>query len=743
MLKFFFLFWVFVSCAFSQDLYNPYKVIKMELKFYDKNYKQLLIQNKTSETDIPARLIVDDSIEIDSVGVRYKGNSSYNIQGDKKSFNVSIDSYRPDQRLNGIKTLNLNNGFVDPTFMREAITNYVFRHYLPAVRTGYAYLYINGEEYGLYSNVEQVNKDFLDIWFSSKSGNLYKGDPRGEFTWKGSEPSLYKSDYEKKTNEEVDDWTDLVNLINTINNSTNLGNELKKVLDTDRMLWYFALCNAFVNLDSYIFSSHNYYIYNDPGTGIFNMIPWDVNESFGVFPPNNLPFKKEEFPPIDLKAPNKTPLMKKMLANPDYIRIYYAHYRTILQEFINLDTLNSLINKLKPVIIDYVARDPKKLYSLDNFNTNINSDVFVQGRNVPGLVSFVTKRKEYLTKLAEFAKSVPVIEKVQCITDELNPGDAAWFNVTLSTTNTATTMLHYRIDGAQFEAEDMYDDGKHSDGAPGDNIYGVSVQLPDEVLSGRIEFYATAINNEDAMAFYPARAEFEYLTKEIEKPAGLADVVINEFMAANTATIQDPQGSYADWIELYNRSNSDISLRDWYMTDDTANALKWQFPDIRIEGNSYLIIWADEDEDEGLHADFKLSKSGEFLGLFNSKAELVDSISFGEQADNISTGRYPNGTGSFVSMNMPTPGAENKLKTGIVDGAEIQTLSVFPNPAGDYLEIKVNESQTCISIINFLGNTVLEQVLPATGQQKIDISFLPSGVYFIIARNQITPFVKY
>lgn len=423
------------------------------------------------------------------------------------------------------------------------------------------------------------------------------------------------------------------------------------------MLWYFALSNAFVNLDSYIFSSHNYYIYNDPGTGVFNMIPWDVNESFGVFPPNNLPFKKEEFPPIDLKAPNKTPLMKKMLANPDYIRIYYAHYRTILQEFINPDTLNSIINKLKPVIIDYVTKDPKKLYSLDNFNTNINSDVFVQGRNVPGLMSFVTKRKEYLTKLAEFTKSVPVIEKVQCITDELNPGDAAWFNVTLSTPNTKTTMLHYRIDGAQFEAEDMYDDGKHSDGAPGDNVYGVSVQIPDEVLSGRIEFYATAINNEYAMAFYPARAEFEYISKEIEKPAGLADVVINEFMAANTATIQDPQGSYADWIELYNRSNSTISLRDWYMTDDTANALKWQFPDIRIEGNSYLIIWADEDEDEGLHADFKLSKSGEFLGLYNSKAELVDSIRFGEQAENISTGRYPNGTGIFVSMNMPTPGA--------------------------------------------------------------------------------------
>jgi hypothetical protein len=660
--------------ANSEELYSPENVIKMQLQFYNSNYKQLLEQNRISETDIPARLIVNDTLILDSVGVRYKGNSSYNIQGDKKSFNISIDGYREDQRLMGYKTLNLNNGFVDPTFMRENIVHKIYSKYIPAMKTGFVYLYINGEEYGLYSNVQQLNKDFLGEWYDYKSGNLYKGDPRGELSWKGADASLYKSDYEKKTNEEADDWTDLVALINAINNSSNLETELPKVLNTDRALWYFALSNIFVNLDSYIFSSHNYYIYNNPSSSLFDFLPWDLNESFGTFPPN-LQIKKEEYPTIDLKSPNKTPLLKNMLGKDSFKQKYYAHYRTILNEDFTLDTINAIINSIKPIIDSYVQKDPKKLYTYQNYLTNINSDVNVGGRTVAGITSFVTKRRAYLLNQPDFQKTAPNIKEVKCITDKLFSGSSAVFNVTMKSTATKEVKLYYRIGKGNFQSVQMFDDGNHNDGKGFDNTFGVSINIPQNIKSNNIDFYATAVNYDDVMKFYPEHAEFVYLTKEITQIGELQDVVINEFMASNKTTIKDEAGGYADWIELYNRSGNTISLNKWFLTDDITKKTKWQFPNVSLPAKSYLIIWADEDKEQGqLHANFKLSSTGEFIGLYKSDTSLVDNINFPAQTADTSYGRYPNGEGNFVYMSIPTPGKENTL--GIIEIAD--TLPPVP-----------------------------------------------------------------
>jgi|GEM_PF-508389 len=647
--------------AKSEELYFSDKVIKMELQFYNSNFKQLLEQYRTSETDLPARLTANDTLVLDSVGVRYKGNSSYNIQGDKKSFNISIDAFRDDQRLFGYKTLNLNNGFVDPTFMRENIVHSIYRKYIPSMKTGFVYLYINGIEYGLYSNVQQLNKDFLGDWYDYKSGNLYKGDPRGELSWKGSDPSFYKSDYEKKTNETDDIWTDLVSLINIINNSTNLEADLPKVLNTDRALWYFALSNIFVNLDSYIFSSHNYYIYNNPSSSLFDFLPWDLNESFGTFPPN-LPIKKEEYPTIDLKAPNKTPLLKNMLGKDSFKQKYYAHYRTLLNEDFTLDTINMLINSMKPVIDSYAGKDPKKLYSYQDFLNNITTDVNAGGRTVAGITSFVTKRRAYLLNQPDFQKTAPNIKNVKCNTEKLFSGSSAVFNVTMKSTNSKEVKLYYRIGKGNFQSVTMYDDGNHNDGKGFDNTFGVSINIPQNIKFNNIDYYATAVNYDDVLKFEPEHAEFVYLTKEITQISELQDVVINEFMASNNSTITDESDGYTDWIELYNRSENSVSLSNWYLTDDITKKTKWQFPDVSIPAKSYSIVWADEDNEQGpLHANFKLSSSGEFIGLYKPDTSLVDNINFPAQTTDISYGRYPNGEGNFVYMEIPTPGSENTL----------------------------------------------------------------------------------
>lgn len=149
-----------------------------------------------------------------------------------------------------------------------------------------------------------------------------------------------------------------------------------------------------------------------------------------------------------------------------------------------------------------------------------------------------------------------------------------------------------------------------------------------------------------------------------EAPMTGPPVVINELMADNDNTIADPQGDYDDWLELYNRTNSTVTLTGMYLSDKEDEPTKWAFPEnTEIPANGYLIVWLDEDVDdpEGLHADFKLSKGGEVALLVDTDAhgnQVLDSITFGEQETDVAFGRLPDGTGDFQIVRA-TPGAPN------------------------------------------------------------------------------------
>ena len=104
-----------------------------------------------------------DGEKLDSVGFREKGNysNSINNASKKKPFKLSFDEFK-DQKYNGLKKINLNNGTDDPSFVREALVFKLMRDEgLPACRTSYAKLYINDEYWGLYILIENVDKTFL------------------------------------------------------------------------------------------------------------------------------------------------------------------------------------------------------------------------------------------------------------------------------------------------------------------------------------------------------------------------------------------------------------------------------------------------------------------------------------------------------------------------------------------------------------------------------------------------------
>ncbi|MFC1636482.1 CotH kinase family protein, partial [Planctomycetota bacterium] len=143
-------------------------------------------------------------------------------------------------------------------------------------------------------------------------------------------------------------------------------------------------------------------------------------------------------------------------------------------------------------------------------------------------------------------------------------------------------------------------------------------------------------------------------------------LAINEFMASNSAFLQDPQDQYDDWIEIHNYSPIATDIGGMYLTDDMTVPTKWRIPETdpvltTIPAGGFLLIWADGDiSDAGLHANFRLSAGGEEISLFDiDGATLMDSIVFGEQVTDLSYGRFPDAGETLRFFGLPTPGAAN------------------------------------------------------------------------------------
>ncbi|UCD50006.1 MAG: CotH kinase family protein [Phycisphaerales bacterium] len=143
-------------------------------------------------------------------------------------------------------------------------------------------------------------------------------------------------------------------------------------------------------------------------------------------------------------------------------------------------------------------------------------------------------------------------------------------------------------------------------------------------------------------------------------------VVINEILASNREAVEDPQGDYDDWIELYNPGRTAVDVGGMYLTDDATLPTKWQIPTgqadaTTIEPAGYLVVWAEDDiTASGLHAGFKLDADGEELHLVAADGmTVIDSIEFGTQVVDVSYGRYPDGDPNLRHMAEPTPGAAN------------------------------------------------------------------------------------
>ncbi len=143
----------------------------------------------------------------------------------------------------------------------------------------------------------------------------------------------------------------------------------------------------------------------------------------------------------------------------------------------------------------------------------------------------------------------------------------------------------------------------------------------------------------------------------------MPDIVINEVMASNSDTITDEDGDFPDWIELFNTTDSRINLNDYGLSDNSGELFKWVIPDISINANSYLLIWASgkdrREPGSPLHTNFAIAAAGEEILLTRPDGTTLDSMPPTEIPIDVSFGRKPDGSDNWFLFNEPTPGSSN------------------------------------------------------------------------------------
>lgn len=394
------------------NLFSTNQVVSIDLDFPQNDFWQQLQDNYENidivgSVYIPAQLTLTDltgTYVFDSVGVRLKGNSSDIHPGNKKAFKIDFNKFKVGQNYDGLKKLNFSNSFKDPTFMREKLFFDLCReHGVPAPRANYANVKYNGEDWGFYTLIEQIDDQFLDWRIGNDSGNLFKagsnfsgGDGEANLVYLGLDQSLYESSYELKSNEETNDWYDLIDFIYFLNSSSDAEFEsgLPSRLDLAPFLSSVAFNNLFSNLDTYTLSARNYYLYHNMSTDLWEWIKWDANETFGSYafgvqtPMTNLP--------IDFFQ-GQRPLLERVFENELFMNQYTSEICLLLNTVFNPEYLNPIIDNYKELIQQYVYADNNKMFSNNDFDTNINSNLGGPGGTIYGLKSFIQARYNYLS----------------------------------------------------------------------------------------------------------------------------------------------------------------------------------------------------------------------------------------------------------------------------------------------------------------------------------------------------------
>jgi hypothetical protein len=729
-----------LSSTIAQDFYDRATVQTIEVFFGASNWDaQMDLLASTTEDYLLADSVRINGVVYDSVGVKYKGNSSYNANNNKNPIHIELDYVHGSYDYQGYTDIKLQNGYQDPSMIREVLSYALLEQYMDCPKANFANVYINGTLRGLYSSAESINRKFNGDHYYTSNGSFFKCNPVGgagpgatvspDLRYINADTASYVNGYELKS---TYGWNDLVAMIDTLNNNFA---QIELILDVDRALWMLAFNNVLVNLDSYSGAfRQNYYLYKDLNERFITTV-WDLNMSFAGFPggTGSGNYTATSLDPMSNSTSTIHPLIVKMLGNAMYKRMYMAHLRTIVQEMFASSAYVTTANTIRATIDASVQADPYKFYTYAQFQNSLTTGVTSggpMGSSIPGIKALMDARVAFFNTNTNYNYVAPVISAFGSNVASPNYGQTITISATCS--NETTVYLGYRLEHPlKFNRVQMFDDGAHNDGAAGDHVYGAAITLNGVVL----EYYIYA-DNSNAGLFSPQRAEHEYHTLAINIPLPvIGDVLVNEIMADNGITAFDSNGENDDWIELHNSSNSGVNLTGLYLSDDALNLMKWQIPiGTSVAANDVLIIWTDNDANQsGLHTNFKLSSAGESIILSNGSV-IYDQVDFGIQTTDVSYARCPEG-GTFAFTN-PTFDALNNCTLSLNENNLPLNVSVYPVPTSGNVFISSKETEKLSILVIDLQGRKLYSTISSDELIEIPMNNCQSGYYRVIITTE-------
>ncbi len=676
--------------------------------------------------------------DFDNVGFRLRGNVANARKEEKKSFKISLNTYEPGRKFEGIEKINLNAITGDVTLSRPKFCSDL-RDFmgLPAIRSNHVRLYINDEYKGVYLNAEQVDEEFIKSRFGNKSGNLYKAVQPSDLNFISDNPRSYINDFELKTNKHVDDFSDLSDFIDVLNNTPIelFPCEFEKVFNIDNYLKIIAFDILTGNWDGYIWNANNYYLYHNLETDLFEFIGHDFDLTFGT-----------DWVGLDWTQRNiyswsrddeYRPLYERIMQIPMYKeRVTYYLLETINQYF--NENLFEEIDATKDLIKPYAEIDTfliKPWFTFDDFLQAFDQ-VPPQSISDYGIKDYIKLRIESIQDQAIISDIAPIISNIK------NNHPLENFDLIV----TAKVMDDQEVQSVEICYESgsnsqqtclfMNDNGTDGDPQADDQIYTGIVPA---LAVGELKYFIKATDNNQQETSFPSCGN-KVLNITNENNINLS---LNELMASNETIHSDGKGEFDDWIEIYNYGNTPIFLGDKYLSDNGENINKWKMPNIFIHPKRHLVFWADKDEGQGdFHTNFKLSSAGEEIGIYldeSISSEPIDFLLYENQETDIPIGRNEDGRGEWTTSLIPTPGKPN-LNIG-EEAMDIE-INLYPNPASSILQLDLinhEEQELIISLFNNMGKKFFQITTDEfLVNKQFDLDSLISGIYFVRIVDQFS-----
>ncbi len=381
------------------QVFDDSAVRKVTFELTQENWDKMW-EDIESKVTVPADVLLFGK-RITNVGLRMRGQFSLREAGQKKPWKIDTDYFIEGQEYQNLKQLLFINNFGDMTLVREKLAYEMMAFAgLPASFTCYTQVWVEitddtlpPEFWGVYTMIERVDRKFLANRFGqdAKSGNLYKAS----HAQRGPMDLIYYGDsiedfpiqngqvaYGKMTNEEEADYTDIIQLTRVIDGvqygtPEEFAQALEAVFNVDQFLRYMAVVDATMNWDIYPYTGNNYYLFNNPNTGKFEWIPWDL--AWGDNPQHPL-FETSEPGLVD-----RTPLHTRVFQVPEYRLRYAAYLDLLMRHFFNAQFIGGRAKELQAMIAPLLNQGSgDKMY----FNPQeINEDEFKNSwRDIADLV---------------------------------------------------------------------------------------------------------------------------------------------------------------------------------------------------------------------------------------------------------------------------------------------------------------------------------------------------------------------